>query len=137
MSQRKTAATGAGVEAYLDSVADPGRREDARAVARLMRDVTGAEPEMWGSSIIGFGRMTYTVTDGEHQTFAVGLAPRKAALTLYGLTYYGSNEDLLARLGRHKTGKGCIYVTRLEDIDAAALRDLVARAWATNHDAGG
>lgn len=136
MSERKTAPTHADVRAYLDGVSDPGRREDARAVAQLMRDVTGAEPEMWGS-VVGFGRMTYTVTDGTHQTFAVGLAARKAALTLYGLTYYGSNEDLLAALGRHTTGKGCLYVKDLEHIDPAALRDLVARAWSTNADEPG
>lgn len=134
MSDRKTTPSAADVGAYLDTVSDRGRREDARAVAQLMRDVTGTEPEMWGGSIIGFGRMTYTVTDGAHQSFAIGLAPRKAALTLYGLTFYGSNAELLERLGTHTTGKGCVYVKRLEDIDAAALRDLVAHAWATNAD---
>lgn len=132
MSERKTTPTSADVEAYLASVPDAGRREDARAVARLMRDVTGAEPEMWGGSMIGFGRMRYTVTDGEHEYFAIGLAPRKAALTLYGLTYYGSNEELLGRLGKHTTGKGCLYIKKLEDIDPSALRDLVAKAWETN-----
>ena len=137
MSERKTTPTDADVAAYLESVPDPGRREDARAVAQLMRDVTGAEPEMWGGSIIGFGRMRYTVTDGTHEYFAVGLAPRKAALTLYGLTYYGSNQELLDRLGKHTTGKGCLYIKKLEHVDASALRDLVARAWEANTSDGG
>ena len=69
----------------------------------------------------------------QHEWFAVGLSPRKASLTFYGLTYYGSNDDLLARLGPHTTGKGCLYVKRLEDVDEAVLRELVARAWETNH----
>jgi hypothetical protein len=102
--------------------------------------VTGVDPEMWGSSIIGFGRQPYTTADGKrHEWFAVGLSPRKAALTLYGLTYYDSNRDLLERLGPHTTGKGCVYVKRLFDLDDLVLRELVERAWRTNHvaDDGG
>ena len=92
---------------------------------------------MWGNSMIGFGRQPYTTADGkEHEWFAVGLAPRKAALTLYGLTVYGSNDDLLERLGTHTTGKGCVYIKRLEDVDPNVLKELVVRAWQTNHHPG-
>ena len=102
-----------------------------------MREVTGAEPVVWGPSMIGFGRQPYTTADGkEREWFAVGLAPRKAALTLYGLTYYGSNDDLLERLGPHTTGKGCVYVKRLEAVDRAVLTELVERAWQENHQPG-
>lgn len=122
------------VEAYLASVTDERRRSDALAALALLREVTGEEPRLWGTSIVGFGHQPYRTADGKDRDwFAVGLAPRKAALTLYGLTFYGSNEDLLARLGPHTTGKGCLYVKRLEDLDRAVLTELVERAWATNH----
>ena len=124
------------VRAYLDSVPDERRRADALAALDLMREVTGAEPVMWGSSMVGFGTQRYTTADGkQHAWFAVGLAPRKAALTFYGLTYYESNQDLLDRLGPHSTGKGCLYVKRLDDLDRGVLVELVERGWATNHDA--
>ena len=134
-SDRITRETDADVTAFLDEVADQRRREDARAVLDLIHDVTGAEPRMWGTSTIGFGRQPYRTADGkEREWFAVGLAPRKAALTLYGLTYYGSNTDLLDRLGPHTTGKGCLYVKRLDDLDEDVLTALVARAWETNNE---
>ncbi len=132
--QRTTRPTDGDVEAYLAAVENPRRREDAQTVLALMREVTGAEPQMWGSSIIGLGRQPYTTADGvQREWFAVGLAPRKASLTLYGLTFYGSHQDLLDRLGRHTTGKGCVYVKRLEDLDRDVLRELVARSWEDNH----
>ncbi len=131
---RKTRPTSADVEAFLDSVADERRRADTWEVLDTIRRVTGAEPTMWGGSIIGFGHQPYTISDGkERDWFAVGLSPRKAALTIYGLTYYGSNDDLLERLGKHTTGKGCLYVKRLDDIDRDVLEELIARSWATNH----
>lgn len=140
MSQdRKTQPTDADVEQFLESVTDDRRRDDARRALALMREETGAEPRLWGASTIGLGRQPYTTADKkQHDWFAVGLSPRKAALTLYGLTFYGSNDDLLARLGPHTTGKGCVYVKRLDDVDETVLRELVRRAWATNHvqDAG-
>ncbi|NPC41693.1 DUF1801 domain-containing protein [Nocardioides sp. zg-1230] len=134
MSDRKTKPNDASVEEVIDAAADERRRDDAREVLDLMREVTGAEPVVWGSSMIGFGRQPYTTADGkEREWFAVGLAPRKAALTLYGLTFYGSNEDLLERLGPHTTGKGCVYVKRVADLDRAVLTEMVDRAWRENH----
>jgi hypothetical protein len=121
------------VAAFLDSVPDERRRADAMAATELMREVTGAEPVMWGASMVGFGTQHYTTADGkEREWFAVGLSPRKAALTLYGLTYYDSNQDLLERLGPHTTGKGCLYVKRLDDVDHDVLVELVERAWGAN-----
>jgi hypothetical protein len=134
MSDRKTRPNQADVSGFLDSVADPRRRADAQAAVDLMREVTGAEPVMWGSSIIGFGRQPYTTADGkQHEWFAVGLSPRKASLTFYGLTYYDSNQDLLERLGPHTTGKGCVYVKRFADIDRDVLSELVERGWRDHH----
>jgi hypothetical protein len=134
-TDRITQPTDADVATYLDGVADERRRDDARAVVALIHDVTAASPRMWGTTTIGFGRQPYRTADGkEHEWFAVGLAPRKAALTLYGLTYYGSNADLLERLGPHTTGKGCLYLKRLGDVDRGVLTELVRRAWETNHE---
>ncbi len=134
-TSRKTTRSDADVGTFLDAVPDERRREDARVALDLMRQVTGEQPVLWGSSIIGFGRRPYTTADGrEHEWFAVGLSPRKAALTLYGLTFYGSNEDLLDRLGPHTTGKGCLYLKRLDTVDRRVLIELVERAWAGDTD---
>ncbi|MGG5260102.1 DUF1801 domain-containing protein [Phycicoccus avicenniae] len=128
---RKTTANDGDVEAFLASVPDERRRADAQEALALFREATGTEPRMWGRSIVGFGDVTYPGAGGRtSEWFAVGLAARKAALTLYGLTYDGSNAELLARLGPHTTGKGCLYVRRLADIDTDVLRELVGRAWA-------
>lgn len=131
---RITQPTGGDPQAFLDAVDDPARRADAQQVAALMREVTGAEPRLWGASIVGFGDVTYPGSGGkERPWFAVGLAPRKAALTLYGLTFYGSHADLLDRLGPHTTGQGCLYLKRLSDVDRDVLAELIARAWDDNH----
>ncbi|WP_353950665.1 DUF1801 domain-containing protein [Knoellia sp. S7-12] len=131
---RTTKPVSADVDTYLAAVEPAARREDAQAVLAVMREVTGVEPVLWGGSMVGFGRQPYTTADGkEREWFALGLAPRKAALTLYGLTYYGSNTPLLERLGTHSTGKGCLYVKRLTDVDAGVLRELIVKAWADNH----
>lgn len=127
---RTTKAGGGDVVGFLATVADTRRRADAEEVGALMAEVTGAAAEMWGSAIVGFGHRPYTTADGkERDWFAVGFSPRKANLVLYGLTSYGSNQDLLDRLGPHTTGKGCLYVKRLADVDRATLTELVRRAW--------
>ncbi|GAB11180.1 hypothetical protein GOARA_064_01820 [Gordonia araii NBRC 100433] len=132
-----TRPTTASVADFLGKVGDERRRADATAVVELMRTVTGVEPVMWGPSMIGFGDQPYTTADGkQHEWFAVGLAPRKQALTLYGLTFYGSNTDLLDRLGPHTTGKGCLYVKRLSDVDEEVLAELIRRGWQQNHRDG-
>jgi hypothetical protein len=132
-STRKTTPNDADVESFLAAVADERRREDALAALELMRRVTGEEPQMWGGSIVGFGHRPYTTADGkEHDWFVVGLSPRKASLTFYGLTYYGSNARLLERLGPHTTGKGCLYVKRMNALDQAVLEELVETSWSTD-----
>lgn len=125
--------TDADVSPFLDGVTDERRRADAWEVLDLLRRVTGVEPQLWGGSVVGFGHRPYTTADGaEHDLFAIGLSPRKAALTLYGLTYDGSNADLLERLGKHTTGKGCLYVKRFEHVDRDVLEELVRRSWVPN-----
>lgn len=130
MTDRKTKPTDASADELIAEVGDEQRRADAQSAFDLMREVTGAEPVVWGPSMIGFGMQPYTTADGkEREWFRVGLAPRKAALTLYGLTFYGSNADLLERLGKHTIGKGCLYIKRMSDIDEAVLRELIERSW--------
>lgn len=131
---RLTRPTDEDVAAFLDGVTDERRRADAWVVLDMMRRLTGAEPRMWGASMVGFGHQPYTTADGKQRDwFAVGLSPRKAALTLYGLTYDGTNADLLERLGNHSTGKGCLYIKRLDDVDHNVLEELVTQSWRTNH----
>ncbi len=135
---RKTHPTDVSVDGFLDTVAGERRRADAEEALALMREITGAEPVMWGPSMIGFGRHRYTTADGkEHEYFAIGLSPRKASLTLYGLTMYGSNADLLERLGPHTTGKSCVYVKQLDALDRGVLTELIERSWQTNNQPGG
>ena len=100
-----------------------GRRKDAKAVDKLMRDVTGEKPMMWGSSIVGYG--SYESRSGDWPI--VGFAPRKSALVLYLMGAFKGRDALMKKLGKHKAGKGCVYITNLADVDQVVLRDLIAR----------
>lgn len=114
------------VAAFLDGVADPQRREDARAVLALMRAATGCEPEMWGASIVGFDRYRYRYASGQEGDWPiVGFSPRKQALVLYLMQGFDGCADLLSKLGRFSTGKSCLYLKRLSDVDPAVLEALV------------
>jgi len=115
-------------ETLIDGLPDPQQREDARRLVDLMRDVTGEEPKLSGS-IIGFGQYHYRYASGrEGDTAKVAFAPRSRQMTIYLMPGLAEHEDLLTKLGRHTTGKGCLYVRRLDDVDVEALRELVARA---------
>lgn len=114
------------VTAFLDGVKH--RPAETRALVELLRDATGAEPVLWGPSILGFGSGSYATADGkQHPWFKVGVASRSAALTLYGLLG-DDTTPLLADLGPHSTGKGCLYIKRLDAVDEAVLRRIVATA---------
>ena len=129
MSGNKTKPTGASVDAFLDGLADAQMQADCRAVAAMMAEVTGSEPRLWGSSIVGFGSYHYRYASGREGDFMLaGFAPRKRALTLYIMAGFAEYADLLARLGKHTTGKSCLYVKRLADVDQAVLRELVTRS---------
>ena len=121
----KTTANPGDPEAFLAGVADPRRREDATELARIMAEVTGAPPVMWGGSILGFGDGEYTNTTGTHAWFVVGFSPRKAALALY--VPGAVDSELLERLGPHRTGKGCLYIKDLRAVDVAVLRQIIER----------
>jgi len=126
MTDLKTKKTGASVAAFLESIPDARNRADATTLAGLMKQVTKADPKMWGPSIIGFGsrRLKYA-TGKEIDWFAIGFSPRKGYLALYLGTV---GDPLLAKLGKHKTGKGCVYINALEDVDASVLKKLLAAA---------
>lgn len=126
MSELKTRQNDGDVDAYLDSVENPNRREDARRIIVLMREITGEPPRMWGSSIVGFGSYHYTYASGREGDWpVVGFAPRKRNLVLYIMPGFARYESLLARLGKHRTGKSCLYVNKLDDIDPDVLEELV------------
>lgn len=126
MSQNKTQKTGASVEEFLESVANPRRRQDGLAVLAMMREITGLEPEMWGPSIIGFGDYHYRYESGrEGDFFLTGFSPRKQNLTLYIMGGLEGREDLLAKLGKHRTGASCLYINKLADVDTQVLRRLI------------
>jgi hypothetical protein len=126
MADNKTKPTRNSVKAFLDSVPDAGKRADALALIDLMGSVTGEKPVMWGASIVGFGSYHYRYESGrEGDSPIVGFSPRKSALVLYIVPGFGGTEPLLAKLGKHTTGKSCLYVKRLADVDLGILRQLV------------
>lgn len=130
MAENKTKPTDVDVAEFLDNVADEGKRQDCLAVLQMMREATGEEPKMWGSSMVGFGSYHYKYASGrEGDAFRIGFSPRKQNLTLYVLLP-GSNEldDLMQKLGKYTTGKACLYVKRLSDIDMDVLRELIEKS---------
>lgn len=137
MAEAKTKPTKASVNAFIAAVSNPTRRADARTVLKLMRRVSGVAPRMWGPSIVGFGLSHYRYESGrEGDMPRIGFSPRKAQLVLYVLTGAG-DRDLLARLGKHKTGVSCLYINRLADVDMTVLEALIVRAWEASAQHGG
>jgi hypothetical protein len=128
MAENKTQRTQASVADFLAAIEDETRRKDAQALDRLMREVTGEKPAMWGPAIVGYGRRTLTYDSGRTLNWMrVGFSPRKAALALYLTGDIAAHADLTAKLGKHGTGKGCLYIKKLADVDPAVLRRLVAQ----------
>lgn len=129
MAENKTKATEQSVTAFLDAVADDARRRDAYAVLELMKEITDEEPKMWGPTMVGFGSYHYKYESGrEGDMFVVGFSPRKANLTLYIVAGFTRYDALMQKLGKHKTGKSCLYVNKLADLDQAVLRELIAQS---------
>ena len=129
MTEMKTVPTTASVDAFIAAVDDAPKREDCRAVAAIMAEATGASAQMWGTSIVGFGTYHYRYASGREGDFMeVGFSPRKRALTLYIMAGFSEYGDLLAKLGKHTTGKSCLYIKRLADVDQNVLREMVERS---------
>jgi hypothetical protein len=126
MAENKTQPTNASVADFLAAVPDPVRREDCRRVAAMMQAAAGAPPVMWGAAIVGFGAYRYTYASGRTGDWPViGFSPRKNDLTLYLMPGFEQHADRLAKLGRHKTGKSCLYLKKLADVDLAVLDELI------------
>ena len=122
----KTKPTEVSVEKFIEEIQQPQKKEDAYALLALFGEVTGEEAKMWGPSIIGFGKYHYRYASGhEGDAPLAAFSPRKTALTFYFMLPDGKREELLAKLGKHKTGKGCVYVNKLSDIDTAVLKEMI------------
>ncbi len=129
MTEPKTQKTDASVEDFLRGVSSEKRREDSFTVLELMRDITGEDPAMWGTSIVGFGSYHYKYASGrEGEWPLVGFSPRKRNLTLYIMSGFDEYDALLADLGKYKTGKSCLYINKLEDVDLSILRELIKQS---------
>lgn len=131
MAENKTKPTAGDVTAYLEAVEPAQRRTDGHAVTAMMKRISGEAPTLWGPSIIGFGSEHYQYESGRSGEMPrIAFSPRKAALVFYLSCDGAKREDLLARLGKHKTGKGCLYVNKLSDVDIDVLEELIAASWA-------
>lgn len=129
MTELKTKRNQGDVNAFLNSLTDEKKRLDSFIVLELMKTITGKEPEMWGDSIIGFGSYHYKYASGrEADWFLVGFSPRKQNLTLYIMSGFDEYDQLLGKLGKHSTGKSCLYIQKIEDVDMDGLKELVKRS---------
>ncbi len=131
MAEMKTRETGASVEAFVAGVTPERRKCDSLTLLNLMRRVTGLEPKMWGARIVGFGRYHYVYESGrEGDYLIIGFSPGKAALSVYVMPGFSGFQALMARLGKHKIGKSCLYINKLDDVDLAVLEELLGDAFA-------
>ena len=132
MADSKTKATKLSVATFVAALTDETKRADAKALVKLMQSATGEKPKMWGPTIIGFGVHHYVYDTGrEGDMPLVGFSPRKAATVLYGVRGFDGSESLLAKLGKHTTGKGCLYIKKLADVDQRILQTMVVKSIAT------
>ena len=131
MADNKTKPTKLSVAAFIEALGDPVRRADAKALTKLMQNAAGEKPQMWGLSIIGFGSCHYKYQSGrEGDMPVIAFSPRKAATVLYGVTGFDEAKVLLAKLGKHSTGKGCLYLKKLADVDQHILETLIVKSLA-------
>jgi hypothetical protein len=126
MAEPKTKPTKASVEKFLNQVPDDTRREDCFKVAKMMEEITGYKPQMWGPSIVGFGTYRYKYESGREGDWPItGFSPRKQDLTLYIMPGFAEHRDLMEQLGKHRTGKSCLYIKRLSDVHVPTLKKLI------------
>lgn len=129
MAVNKTAPTEVSVTGFIKALIDPVKQSDAKDLVTIMKNATGEKPKMWGPSIIGFGTRHYKYESGrEGDTLLVGFSPRKSATVLYGVAGFKDAQALLAKLGKFSSGKGCLYIKKLSDIDRAVLEKLIVKA---------
>jgi hypothetical protein len=136
MANVKTIENDGSVEAFLNRLTRPGYRQECKTLIEMMHEATGSEPRMWGSSIIGFGQYEYRYANGKPGRIClVGFAPRKQSFVLYITEDHERDADLLSKLGKIKTGQGCVYVKKLDDLHLPTLRRLLRRAVAARRAA--
>ena len=129
MAENKTQPTNSSVTAFINGIEDKEKRADARKISAMMRAATGAKPRMWGSSIVGFGQYHCKYESGREGDFMLtGFSARKKALTLYIMTGFEGVDSIMSELGKYKTGKSCLYIKRLSDVDQKLLERLVSRS---------
>jgi hypothetical protein len=129
MAELKTKKTKASVSAFLDKITDEQRRKDCQTVLNLMKQATGEEPKMWGSSIVGFGTYHYRYASGREGDWPIiAFSPRKTDLTLYIVPGFQKFESLMAKLGKYKTGVSCLYIKKLDDVEIPVLKKLIAKS---------
>jgi hypothetical protein len=129
MADLKTVPTHASVDMFLTGIADEKKRADCYRILEMMKKATRAEPKMWGTSIVGFGKYHYLYESGrEGDWFIAGFSPRKQNLTLYMMGGFDQFPDLMEKLGKYSTGKGCLYINRLEDVNIQVLKKLISES---------
>ncbi len=129
MAELKTKPTTQSVAKFLNSIEDDEQRKDCKTIAKIMKQVTKSRPTMWGPSIVGYGSYHYKYASGrEGDWFVTGFAPRKRDLTLYIMAGFSRYDALLRKLGKHKIGKSCLYIKKLEDVDIGVLTELIAQS---------
>lgn len=127
MAENKTQPTKASVASFINSIDSIEMRRDVKKVAAMMRDATGSRARMWGANIVGYGQYHYKYDSGREGDFMItGFSPRKQALTLYVIPGFKHFESLMNKLGKYKTGKSCLYIKRLSDVDEKVLQRLIA-----------
>jgi hypothetical protein len=127
VAENKTRPNKTSVKAFLDGIEDSARRRDARTVAAMMRRATGSRAKMWGTSIVGYGQYHYKYASGREGDWALtAFSPRKQNLVVYIMPGFSPFGALMKKLGKHKTGKSCLYINRLDDIDVSVLEKLIA-----------
>lgn len=132
MAKNKTTETQHSVTDFINSVADEGKRKDCFSIIELIKQQTGLDPKMWGPAIVGFGSYHYIYDSGrEGDAPLIGFSPRKDAITFYLSANFTEREELLGKLGKHKTAKSCLYIKKLDDVNLDVLKEMVIRS--TNH----
>jgi len=127
MAENKTVPNDLSVDAYIDAIVHPQRKKDCKAILELMKSISGKEPKMWGTSIVGFGKCHYKYESGrEGDMPCIGFSNRQQAITLYLLNGFKNQNELLKRIGKHKRGKVCFYIKRLSDIDIEVLSTVIS-----------
>lgn len=128
MSDLKTKVTEASVKDYIDALKDEQQKKDCKELLKMMKSITKAKPKLWSHGAIGFGTYTYKGASGRTgEWYTTGFSPRKQNISIMLVSGFGHNKDLLEKLGKHKTGGGCLYVKKLEDIDKKVLEQLIRR----------